>query len=96
MVGDLLHLEAGNKVPADLRLLKTFSLKIYESSLTGESIASDKSPETLSAPALPLGDQSNLAFNGTLVTHGRATEMVVAIGMNTEIGKVASLLESGS
>lgn len=96
VVGDLLHLEAGNKVPADLRLLKTFSLKIDESSLTGESIASDKSPETLSASALPLGDQSNLAFNGTLVTHGRATGMVVAIGMNTEIGKVAALLESGS
>jgi Ca2+-transporting ATPase len=96
VVGDLLHLEAGNKVPADLRLLKTFSLKIDESSLTGESIASDKSPETLSEPALPLGDQSNLAFNGTLVTHGRATGMVVAIGMNTEIGKVASLLESVS
>jgi P-type Ca2+ transporter type 2C len=96
VVGDLLHLEAGNKVPADLRLLKTFSLKIDESSLTGESIASDKSPETLSEPALPLGDQSNLAFNGTLVTHGRATGMAVAIGMNTEIGKVASLLESVS
>lgn len=96
VVGDLLHLEAGNKVPADLRLLKTFSLKIDESSLTGESIASDKSPETLSDPALPLGDQSNLAFNGTLVTHGRATGMVVATGMNTEIGKVATLLESVS
>ena len=96
VVGDLLHLEAGNKVPADIRLLKTFYLKIDESSLTGESIASDKSPETLSEAALPLGDQSNLAFNGTLVTHGRATGMVVAIGMNTEIGKVASLLESGS
>jgi P-type Ca2+ transporter type 2C len=96
VVGDLLHLEAGNKVPADLRLLETFSLKIDESSLTGESIASDKSPETLTDPVLPLGDQSNMAFNGTLITQGRATGMVVAIGMNTEIGKVASLLESGS
>ena len=96
VVGDLLHLEAGNKVPADLRLLETFSLKIDESTLTGESIASDKSPETLSAKALPLGDQSNLAFNGTLVTQGRATGMVVAIGMNTEIGKIAALLEPSS
>jgi Ca2+-transporting ATPase len=96
VVGDLLHLEAGNKVPADLRLLETFSLKIDESTLTGESIASDKSPETLSDLSLPLGDQSNLAFNGTLVTQGRATGMVVAIGMNTEIGKIAALLESGS
>lgn len=96
VVGDLLHLEAGNKVPADLRLLETFSLKIDESSLTGESIASDKSSETLSALTLPLGDQSNLAFNGTLITQGRATGMVLAIGMNTEIGRIASLLETGS
>lgn len=96
VVGDLLHLEAGNKVPADLRLLETFSLKIDESTLTGESIASDKRPETLPEKELPLGDQCNLAFSGTLITQGRATGMVVAIGMNTEIGKIAALLEPNS
>ncbi|TDQ18291.1 Ca2+-transporting ATPase [Algoriphagus boseongensis] len=91
--GDLVILEAGNMVPADLRLIDTFSLKIDESSLTGESVAIDKSPEVLESPSLSPGDQLNMAFKGTLVTNGRATGIAVATGMDTQIGKIADLLQ---
>jgi Ca2+-transporting ATPase len=92
--GDVLLLEAGNMVPADIRLMESFSLKIDESSLTGESVPIDKSTEPISADGLGPGDQANMAFKGTLVTNGRATGLVVGTGMNTQIGKIAGLLQT--
>ena len=91
--GDVVLLEAGNMIPADIRLMETFSLKVDESSLTGESVAIDKIAEPLSKEGLSPGDQLNMAFKGTLVTNGRATGLVVATGMKTEIGKIANLLQ---
>lgn len=91
--GDVVALEAGNMVPAELRLIETFSLKIDESSLTGESVPIDKISGVIEPENLNPGDQLNMAFKGTLVTNGRATGVVVATGMQTEIGKIASLLQ---
>lgn len=96
VVGDVILLEAGNQVPADIRLLEVFSLKIDESSLTGESLPVDKRMETLHGENLNPGDQFNMGFKGTLVSQGRATGLVVAIGMDTELGKIASLLQTSS
>ena len=94
--GDVVALEAGNMVPADLRLIDTFSLKVDESSLTGESVSIDKQNGILEGENLNPGDQLNMAFKGTLVTNGRASGLVVATGMNTEIGKIASLLQENT
>lgn len=93
VTGDIVILEAGNLVPADLRLIETHALRIDESSLTGESVAVDKSSEVIEGKDLPLGDRFNLAYKGTLVTHGRATAVVVSTGMKTELGKIAGLLQ---
>ncbi len=94
--GDIVVLEAGNQVPADLRLLQTAQLKVDESALTGESVTVDKLSGTLDGTSLALGDRVNMAFKGTIVTHGRALGLVVATGMATELGKVAALLEQDS
>lgn len=91
--GDVVWLEAGNVVPADMRLMETHSLRIDESSLTGESVPADKNNSKLAETNIPLGDQLNMAFKGTMVTSGRAKGMVVATGMQTELGKIASLLQ---
>lgn len=91
--GDLVLLETGNVVPADLRLYETNSLKIDESSLTGESIAIDKNHIDILEEDLSLGDQLNMAFKGTLITHGRGRGIVVATGMKTELGKIAEMLQ---
>lgn len=91
--GDIVIMEAGNVVPADIRLLDTHSLRIDESSLTGESIPVDKNIADLKGKDIPLGDQLNMAFKGTLVTNGRAKGLVVATGMTTELGKIADLLQ---
>jgi Ca2+-transporting ATPase len=96
VVGDVILLEAGNQVPADIRFLEIFSLKIDESSLTGESLPVDKRMEVLHGENLSPGDQFNMGFKGTLVTQGRAKGVVVAIGMDTELGKIASLLQTTS
>ncbi|WP_446898563.1 calcium-translocating P-type ATPase, PMCA-type [Clostridium sp. LBM24168] len=93
--GDIVILDAGRYVPCDIRLIEAARLKIDESALTGESVPSAKSPETISDNGnVALGDQKNMAFMSTLVTYGRGTGVVVATGMKTEIGKIASMLES--
>jgi P-type Ca2+ transporter type 2C len=92
--GDLVLLEAGNFVPADGRLLECFGLKIQEAALTGESEAVEKMVCELSEPNLALGDRLNLLFMGTVVTYGRGTMLVTATGMQTELGKVAGLLQN--
>src|SRR5690625_463725 len=93
VVGDIVILDAGRFIPADLRLLESANLKIEESSLTGESIAVDKDAEWESDGEVPLGDQKNMAFMSTLVTYGRGTGVVVRTGMDTEIGKIAGMLD---
>ena len=93
VVGDVVILDAGRLVPADLHLVETANLKIEESSLTGESIAVEKDAHWKSIEKdVPLGDQKNKAFMSTLVTYGRGTGVVVKTGMDTEIGKIAKML----
>ncbi|HJW16944.1 MAG TPA: cation-translocating P-type ATPase, partial [Flavisolibacter sp.] len=91
--GDIVLLEAGNTIPADMRLLETHSLRIMESSLTGESVPVDKITKVISKKEVSLGDQYNMAFKGTQVANGRGRGVVVATGMNTEIGKIAKMLK---
>jgi Ca2+-transporting ATPase len=91
--GDIVLLEAGNQVPADLRLIKTAQLKVDESALTGESVTVDKHSDVLKGAKHALGDRLNMAFKGTTATHGRGHGLVVATGMATELGKVAGLMD---
>ncbi|KWT94087.1 MULTISPECIES: cation-translocating P-type ATPase [unclassified Variovorax] len=90
--GDVVLLEAGNLVPADLRLHKVAQLRVDESTLTGESVTVEKSTAHLREGEHPLGDRLNMAFKGTVVTHGRAEGLVVATGQRTELGRIAGLL----
>lgn len=91
--GDILVLEAGDLVVADGRIIKNYTLKVNESSLTGESISVDKEIEAINKKEIALGDQKNMIFSGSLVTYGRALVVVTATGMDTEIGKIATLME---
>ncbi|MDD6884733.1 MAG: calcium-translocating P-type ATPase, PMCA-type [Eubacteriales bacterium] len=92
--GDIIRLEAGDFVPADARLLHSVSLKSEESALTGESVPSEKDADAIVASDAPLGDRTNMLFTGCSITYGTATAIVTATGMNTEMGKIANLLES--
>lgn len=91
---DILILEAGDLVAADIRLLKTASLQIQEASLTGESVPVDKSADWISEEESSLGDRRNMAYASSMVTYGRGYGLVVGTGMNTEVGKIAHLLSS--
>ncbi len=90
--GDILLLEAGDLVVADGRILESYSLQVNESSLTGESTNVDKTETPIQEENVPLGDQTNMVFSSSLVTYGRAVAVVTATGMNTEIGKIATLM----
>lgn len=90
--GDILLLEAGDLVAADGRLIENYSLKVNESSLTGESEGVEKYIQKIDQEKVALGDQKNMVFSGSLVTYGRATVVVTATGMHSELGKIASLM----
>ncbi|MBH1942334.1 cation-translocating P-type ATPase [Mobilitalea sibirica] len=92
--GDIVILDAGRYVPADLRLIESANLQIEESALTGESVPSEKNATSLlTDPKTPIGDKVNMAFMSTLTTYGRGEGVVVATAMDTEIGKIAKILD---
>jgi len=92
--GDIVVLEAGNFIPADVRLIDTVNLKIDEASLTGESVPVDKRAELVIAPDAILGDRKNMAYLGTMASYGRGRALVVHTGMQTEIGKIAEMIQT--
>lgn len=91
--GDIISLEAGDFIPADARLIKSVSLKSEESALTGESVPSEKDAEAIIDEKAPLGDRGNMIFSGCSITYGTAYAIVTATGMDTEMGKIADLLD---
>ena len=91
--GDIIHLEAGDFVPADARLLRSVSLKSEESALTGESVPAEKDAEAEIEEGAPLGDRYTMVYSGCSVSYGTATAIVTTTGMNTEMGKIANLLD---
>lgn len=93
--GDIVLIEAGNQIPADLRLTEVARLLVDESALTGESVSVEKHARALDAGAESLGDRLNMAYKGTTAAHGRGRGLVVATGMSTELGKVADLMAAG-
>ena len=92
--GDIVLLEAGNYVPADLRLISTVNLKVEEASLTGESVPVEKHAAAVLDKEIPLGDRRNSAFMSTMVTYGRGKGLVTGTGMNTQIGMIAEMIQS--
>ena len=94
LVGDIMLLEAGDFVSADGRILESFHMQVNESSLTGEAENVQKISAALASENLPLGDQKNMLFSGSFVTYGRGVAVVTAIGMNSELGLIANLIET--
>ncbi len=90
--GDIIRLDAGDIVPADARLIECHSLKVSESSLTGESESVEKNTSPILEDAVALGDQHNMVFSGSLVTYGRASAVITGVGADTELGKIADLM----
>ena len=95
VVGDIVVLNAGNIVPADLRLIETHNFKVDESSLTGESVAIEKNAEVVLDERTHLSERKNMAYSSTIATYGRAKGVVVAVGKNTEMGKIAVMITTG-
>jgi len=94
--GDIITLEAGDIIPGDGRIISSFSLKTNESSMTGESQSVEKSEDIINDENAALGDQLNMVFSGTLVTYGRATAVVTAVGTDTELGRIAGMMDDVS
>ncbi len=92
VVGDIVTVEAGDYIPADMRFFDTANLKIDESALTGESVPVDKDADVELEEPTPIGDRVNMGFMSTIVTYGRGTGVITAVGMATEIGNIATLL----
>ena len=92
--GDLVFIESGNFVPADIRLLEAINLRVEEASLTGESLPVQKNAATVLEKNVPLGDRKNTAFMGTLVSYGRGRGVVTSTGMYTQLGLIATLLQN--
>ena len=92
--GDLVFLEAGNFIPADIRLLEAVNLRVEEASLTGESLAVQKNASTVLDKNVPLGDRKNTAFMGTVVVYGRGRGVVTSTGMRTQLGLIATMLQN--
>ena len=92
--GDVIRLAAGDRIPADARLIEAINLQVEEAPLTGESVPVEKHTDPLPIDGLPVGDRRNMAYSGTAVTYGRGTALVVATGMGTEFGKIAQLLQT--
>ena len=92
--GDVVILETGDLVPADIRITEALNLKIQEAALTGESVPVEKNADPLSMQNVPLGDRVNMGYSGSVVTYGRGAGIVVGTGMNTEVGKIAKMIQS--
>ena len=92
--GDIVFLEAGNFIPADIRLLEAVNLRVEEASLTGESLPVQKNAATVLDQNIPLGDRKNTAFMGTVVSYGRGRGVVTSTGMRTQLGLIATMLQS--
>lgn len=94
VVGDIVLLSDGDMVPADLRLIDSANLKVQEASLTGESVPSEKDADEVLPENCVLGDRSNMVYTSSIVTYGRATGVVIATGMDTEVGNIAGMLDN--
>ncbi|MBQ9124783.1 MAG: cation-translocating P-type ATPase [Acholeplasmatales bacterium] len=92
VVGDIIFVEAGDSIPADARIIECSNLKVEEAALTGESVPVDKNSDYIESEDIPLGDKKNCLFSSTYVTNGKAKAVVTAVGMKTEIGKIAGML----
>ena len=92
--GDIVIIETGDYVPADLRIIEAANLKAQEASLTGESVPVEKNTEAISDEKIGIGDRTNMLFSSSLITYGRGTGVVVETGMNTEVGKIANIINS--